>query len=169
MNTKFIIKIDRIAAWILFFVMLAYAVTGFGMTKGIINSQIARSAHLGWLGIVGLLAFIIHTGYAISLAFKRWQIWNFYTKIIMAVFYVLIVGFFIYLQFFIKVIHIQLQQQHKLQQPQALPLIFLQPKLFLNTTEKTEMRPISLLMELFTMFPVFLEMENIMVGGREKI
>jgi hypothetical protein len=41
---------EKISAWVLFFVILAYAITGFGMTKGIIDREIAKSMHLGWLG-----------------------------------------------------------------------------------------------------------------------
>jgi predicted heme/steroid binding protein len=100
MISKYSIKIDRVAAWILFFAIIVYAITGYGMTKGIIDQQFSRSLHLGWLGIIGLITFVIHTKFAISMAFRRWGIWNFVAKISLAGFYLLLIIFFIYLQFF---------------------------------------------------------------------
>lgn len=60
-STSFFVKLDRVAAWVLLLVLLAYAVTGYGMTKGFIGQELARSLHLGWLGAIGLIAFVIHT------------------------------------------------------------------------------------------------------------
>lgn len=99
-STIFFIKLDRLAAWILLFVIIAYAVTGFGMTKGIIDQQLAQSLHLSWLGAIGLIVFIIHTYHAIGLAFKRWRIWNGISRYCLFFFYVLMIVFFLYLQFF---------------------------------------------------------------------
>lgn len=99
-STIFFIKLDRLAAWVLLFVVLAYAVTGFGMTKGIIGQQLALSLHLGWLGGIGLIAFVIHTHHAIGLAFKRWRVWNLTSRMMLFLIYVMIAVFFIYLQFF---------------------------------------------------------------------
>jgi len=97
---NFFMKLDRLAAWVLLFVMLAYAVTGFGMTKGIIDQQLALSLHLGWLGGIGLIAFVIHTHHAIGLAFKRWRAWNLVTQAMLFLVYIMIAAFFVYLQFF---------------------------------------------------------------------
>lgn len=99
-STIFFMKLDRLAAWILLLVMMAYAITGYGMTKGLIDQNLARSLHFGWLGAIGLVAFVIHTHHAISLAFKRWRIWNKISRVCLFLFYVLIIGFFIFLQFF---------------------------------------------------------------------
>jgi len=96
----FFMKLDRLAAWILLLVMLTYAVTGYGMTKGIIDQQLARSLHLGWLGAIGLIAFVIHTHHAVGLAFKRWRIWNKFSRFCLFFFYFLVIIFFLYLQFF---------------------------------------------------------------------
>lgn len=99
-STIFFIKLDRLAAWVLLFVVLAYAVTGFGLTKGIIDQQLALSLHLGWLGGIGLIVFVIHTHHAIGLAFKRWRIWNMFSRFVLFLFYIITAAFFIYLQFF---------------------------------------------------------------------
>ena len=94
------VKIDRLAAWILLIVVILYAITGYGMTKGIIDSRLASSLHLGWLGLVGLLAFVIHTSWAIHLALRRKCIWNNFSKIILASFYIILILFFVYIHFF---------------------------------------------------------------------
>lgn len=98
--TSWIIKADRLAAWILFFVAIAYAITGYGMTKGLIDRQMATSLHLGWLGAIGLVAFVIHTSWAIHLALKRNNIWNRLAKTSLIGFYIVIILFFGYVNFF---------------------------------------------------------------------
>lgn len=98
--TFLIIKIDRLAAWALFFVAIIYAITGYGMTKGLIDRQMATSWHLGWLGAVGLVAFVIHTSWAIYLALKRNNIWNRLTKTSLVSFYIVMILFFGYAHFF---------------------------------------------------------------------
>jgi predicted heme/steroid binding protein len=96
----FMCKLDRWAAWVLLVVMLAYAITGYGMTKGLIDQDLARSWHLGWLGGLGLVAFIIHTAWAIHLSFKRWRIWNWAGKAALLLFYLILLSFFIFVHFF---------------------------------------------------------------------
>jgi len=96
----FLIKLDRLAAWILLLVILTYAVTGFGLTKGLIDQDLARSLHLGWLGVIGLPAFIIHTGWALQLACRRHRIWNRFSRFVLLLFYIGLAIFFLYVQFF---------------------------------------------------------------------
>ncbi len=97
---RFFIKLDRIAAWILMAVIIMYAITGYGMTKGIIPGAFARSLHLSWLGGIGLAAFVIHTSWAIHMACRRRQIWNGYTRFALIASYLLLAGFFLYINFF---------------------------------------------------------------------
>lgn len=97
------VKVDRAAAWVLLVVMLMYAVTGYGMTKGVIDRALATELHLGLLGAVGLVAFVIHTGWAIHLAFKRWRMWNVFGKAAMGAFYMVAVLGLLYVQFFYQV------------------------------------------------------------------
>jgi predicted heme/steroid binding protein len=96
----FLTKLDRIAARVLMVVIIIYAVSGYGMTKGIIDDNIARSLHLSWLGGIGIITFIIHTFYALSLSLRRRQLWNALTKFLLISFYVLLAGFFLYVHFF---------------------------------------------------------------------
>jgi len=93
---KTLIKIDRLSAWGLFVSMLLYFVTGYGMTKGIISASFATKLHLSWLTYFVLLFFVIHTSYAIHLAFKRWQIWNGLAKFGLITFYLIFIGAFFY-------------------------------------------------------------------------
>jgi len=90
---KYFVKIDRFAAWVLLITVIIYIVSGFGMTKGIIDSSLARSLHFEWLGAIGLAAFSFHTFWAIHLALMRHKIWNIWTKIfLMAIYLILIAG-----------------------------------------------------------------------------
>ncbi|MFA7254081.1 MAG: cytochrome b5 domain-containing protein [Patescibacteria group bacterium] len=91
------IKIDRFFAWILFGGMLLYFVSGYGMTKGIIDSSLATKLHLNLLTYIILIAFTVHTSFAIHLAFKRWQIWNTPMKILLVAFFTAFFGTFVYI------------------------------------------------------------------------
>jgi len=73
---KLLTKINRISAWVLFGLMLVYFITGYGMTKGIIDTATATRIHNSALPLVILAAFIIHSFLSIRLAFIRWKIWN---------------------------------------------------------------------------------------------
>lgn len=93
------VKIDRISAWVLLLVMLSYGVTGYGMTRGLINEEFAREMHFGILGVVGIIAFVIHTAWGIHLALRRNNLWNKTGKILLTMFYVLIISFFLFVHF----------------------------------------------------------------------
>jgi len=95
-----LIKIDRIFAWILFAGVLLYFVSGFGMTKGIIDSSLAAKLHTGWLTWIIVLAFVMHSSLAIRLAFMRWKILNLLTTILLVAFYLVVVAGFIYVERF---------------------------------------------------------------------
>ena len=97
---KFLVSLDRLAAWTLLVVIITYGVTGYGMTKGLISSDFSIALHLGWLGGIGLLAFIIHTAWAIHLTLKRNRIWNIFSKMALVSFYILLISFFIWVHFF---------------------------------------------------------------------
>ncbi len=71
-----LIKIDRVFAWILLVSIFLYFLTGYGMTKGIINGSFASKIHLDILPLIVIVAFAIHTFLAVRLAFMRWRIWN---------------------------------------------------------------------------------------------
>lgn len=93
-------KLDRFFAWILFASMLMFFISGYGMTKGLFGSSLALKIHNEILPPIAIAAFTIHTWYAIHLALKRWQIWNWLSKILLALFFAGFVGYFFYLQYF---------------------------------------------------------------------
>ena len=97
---KIFITIDRIAAIILFVVILIYGITGYGMTKGLISPETARTLHLGWLGGIGLVALVLHTFFAFRLMFKRYNFWNIFSKTILVLFYIFLISFFCWVHFF---------------------------------------------------------------------
>lgn len=97
---KFFSKLDRLAAWLLFVIIIIFAVSGFGMTKGLFDPSLAEKMHLGRLGIMGMICFVIHTGYAIHLALKRHRLWNKFSLILLLIFYLALIAGFIYVDFF---------------------------------------------------------------------
>jgi len=80
---KNIIKIDRLAAWVLYVGMFIYFVTGFGMVKGIMDRELAAKIHLGILNKIMIGAFLTHSSYAVHLALKRNRLWNKFSQILL--------------------------------------------------------------------------------------
>jgi len=100
---SFMVKADRVAAWVLLVVVVLYAISGYGMTKGLIDRSLAVQLHLSWLGAFGIVAFVLHSSWAIHLAFKRWQVWNVFSKACLIVLYIGFVAGFGYIHFFYEV------------------------------------------------------------------
>jgi len=100
---EILIKIDRFLAWVLFIGFLLYFVSGYGMTKGFIDPQLASQLHLNYLTYIIAFAFVGHSAFAIHLAFKRWQMWNSVSASILFLFYILLIGGLIYIdRFYVK-------------------------------------------------------------------
>jgi len=97
---KYWIKIDRLMAWVLFATMLTYLISGYGMTKGLIDSSLARTIHNQVLTYIMLVTFVFHSAFAIRLALMRWKIWNTYGKWLWIIFYALFIFGFIYIDKF---------------------------------------------------------------------
>lgn len=100
MLQKIITKIDRISAWVLFVGMILYFISGYGMTKGFIDPALAAKLHLNYLTYVVMIGFVLHSYYAIHLAFKRWGAWNGYTKLLLLLFYLFFLSGFTYIDRF---------------------------------------------------------------------
>lgn len=99
---KYWIKLDRLAAWLLLLSMTLYFVSGFGMTKGLISYSAASYLHLDLLTLVVILAFTMHGAFATRLALIRWRLWAGPLKIVWVLFFVLFLGFFVYVDRFYK-------------------------------------------------------------------
>lgn len=99
----FLCKTDRLFAWILFLGMILYFISGYGLTKGIINPEFAKAIHLDILTYIILAAFVGHSSYAIHLAFVRWHIWNKFSAVFLIIFYLVLIGGILYIdQYYIK-------------------------------------------------------------------
>lgn len=98
--TLFMIKVQRIAGWIMAIAMIIYAISGYGMTKGIIDQNLASSIHFRWLGAITIVAFCIHIGWAAHLTLRRKGWWNKISRIILILFFLGFISFFSYLHFF---------------------------------------------------------------------
>lgn len=59
-NRKLLV-IDRYCGYLLFVLMGAYFITGFGQTKGIIDPAIAKEIHEDWLPLPTFAAFLLHS------------------------------------------------------------------------------------------------------------
>jgi predicted heme/steroid binding protein len=94
------IKINRFTAWILFLSILLYFISGYGMTKGIVDSQLSSSLHGKILPLITFTAFVIHASLSIKYAFMRWRIWNNVSKYILFSFFVVLYLIFLYISFF---------------------------------------------------------------------
>ena len=95
-------KINRTSAWILLAGMFLYFLTGYGMTKGIIDARFSTLVHTDILPFVVIISFIVHTFLSLRRSFKRWRIWNHFTfAILLTVFLAFLVGCS-YVQLFYK-------------------------------------------------------------------
>ena len=52
---KYLVKIDRLAAWGLLLTMLAYFISGYGMTKDLIPAEPALKLHNNLLPILAMV------------------------------------------------------------------------------------------------------------------
>ena len=91
-----LVKSDRVAAWVLLATILLFFISGYGMTKGLIDTELAYSLHEDILPPVVLIAFSIHTFLAMRLALMRWRRWNKISAGSLA---------FIYLGFFVVLVY----------------------------------------------------------------
>lgn len=98
----YLVKMDRIAAWTLLATMFAYFISGYGMTKGIINGPLAVNIHNNWLPLLLIGSFAFHTCYAVSLAFKRWRIWTPTSKFLLFAIYAVFILFLVFINSFYK-------------------------------------------------------------------
>ena len=94
------VKIDRFSAWVLLICMFAYFISGYGMTKDIIDSAKAAKLHNDVLPLIIIISFVIHASYATRLAFMRWRWWNIIVKTIWAIIFLTTLFGLIYLDSF---------------------------------------------------------------------
>ncbi len=71
-----LIRIDRICAWCLLASMVAYLITGFGMTKSLMSPDLSKLIHDHVLPVPAFIAFAFHSAYGVHVALKRWKVWS---------------------------------------------------------------------------------------------
>lgn len=99
---SFMIKLDRICAWSLVGVMVAYFITGYGQTREIISPDAAKFIHDNILPIPSIFAFAIHSAYGMHISFKRWKLWNKYWRAAFIVYVIVLIVSVIVFQFVLK-------------------------------------------------------------------
>jgi len=88
---KPLMKADRFAAWLLVGIMIAFFVSGYGLTQNIMPEKLAKFLHDSLLPVVGGLAFGLHSAYGMHIAFKRWRIWGPIAKWALIVYFLVLV------------------------------------------------------------------------------
>ena len=74
----YLVKANRISAWLLLVVMLCYIVSGLGLcgrlgVERIVPLQIAQNLHMQPQLVVPMVVlFVLHVGISAYLAFRRW-------------------------------------------------------------------------------------------------
>lgn len=96
----YLVKLDRIAAWVLLVTILSFVVTGYGMTRGFMDVNLADQIHTHYLPVLLILSLSIHALYATRLSLKRWGIWQGKGKIILAFGYAIFLMFFLFVELF---------------------------------------------------------------------
>ena len=98
---KWIEKIDRWGAWILFCLILLFFVTGYGMTKQIMDPALAKYIHTQILPIPLFIFFMIHVMKSLYKKLKSWQLFTnaHWLNIYLYLFVCIITALFIWLHF----------------------------------------------------------------------
>jgi hypothetical protein len=73
---KFLHRIDRFGMWILMALVLSFVLTGYGMTKHIMDPVLAKYIHTQLLPLPLLIFFCIHVVKAVRNQFKKWNVFN---------------------------------------------------------------------------------------------
>lgn len=92
---KFFNKLNTISALALLFLMLTYFITGYGMTKNIIDRGFATYLHTEILPIPIIIFFIIHAALGIRILLKRWRLFD--DKVIKYISLLILMAIFLFL------------------------------------------------------------------------
>lgn len=94
---KFLIKLNRFSAWVLLILIVLFIVSGYGMTKQIINPVSAAYLHNKLLPIFLFVFFVLHVSISSSYTLRRWKV---FSTAKAANIYVLIFGLLLLIIFF---------------------------------------------------------------------
>ncbi|MFZ5802052.1 MAG: hypothetical protein ACOY3K_02920 [Candidatus Omnitrophota bacterium] len=73
---KWVKETDRVGQWVLLFILLLYVLSGYGMTKRILDPDLARWLHFRFLPIPLFLCFLIHTLIPVNSQFRKWRLFE---------------------------------------------------------------------------------------------
>ena len=73
---RFLIKLERFSAWILLILVILYIISGYGVTKGIIDPVFSKYLHDKLLAIPFFIFFVLHVGIATKYALLRWRVFK---------------------------------------------------------------------------------------------
>ena len=73
---KFLNQIDKFGTWVLMVLVLSFVITGYGMTKHIMDPVLAKYIHTQLLPLPLLIFFCIHVVKGVRNQFKKWKIFN---------------------------------------------------------------------------------------------
>jgi len=105
MNNNFnwwLTKIDRFFAWMLLVSVILYLLTGYGMTKNLVDPALSTELHINILPKIFIVSFVIHSVLAIRLALIRWRVWNKASMALLIILYLVIFFGFGYVELFYK-------------------------------------------------------------------
>lgn len=75
-SAHWIHKLNRYAAWTALVVVILFIITGYGMTKRIIDPDLARLLHGRVLPIPLFIALIVHGAVSARGALRRWKVFE---------------------------------------------------------------------------------------------
>ena len=75
-GSKWINRIDNVGVWILLLLILLFILTGYGMTRHIMDPLLAKYIHSQLLPLPLLILFLIHILKPIYQQFKTWNIFK---------------------------------------------------------------------------------------------
>jgi cytochrome b subunit of formate dehydrogenase len=71
---NFLTAVDRSGRWILAVLMLFFILTGLGMTKGLLDPQIAKQLHQNVLPLFLYILFLVHVVIPLRAKFIQWNL-----------------------------------------------------------------------------------------------
>ncbi len=73
---KWFASVDRHARWILALIMLLFIITGLGITKGLMDTRLAKELHENILPIPFYILIILHIFYSLPSQLLRWRVFR---------------------------------------------------------------------------------------------
>jgi hypothetical protein len=99
--SKIFATIDRHSRWILLVIMLFFILTGFGITKNIMDQRLAKQLHENILPIPFYVLLLLHVFYPLPSNLVRWKAFKSETVAAAYVYFLaaIFLGLFLWLHF----------------------------------------------------------------------